>query len=137
MTGMDVLWRCRDYKKDIARLQLRLGCARDAAMRITRSTDTTGHGGRQDKMSEYASKVDEIEREMRDRAEQYARDVALAAQLMERLEPAQGNVLYMRMVRCMTVRQVAAQMHVSTDSVRGLYRRGRTAAESIELHEKV
>ena len=132
MTGMDVLWRCRDYKKDIARLQLRLGCARDAAMRITRSTDTTGHGGGQDKMSEYASKVDEIEREMRDRAEQYARDVALAAQLMERLEPAQGNVLYMRMVR-----QVAAQMHVSTDSVRGLYRRGRTAAESIELHEKV
>lgn len=135
MTGMDVLWRCRDYKKDIARLQLRLGCARDAAMRITRSTDTTGHGGGQDKVSEYASKVDEIEREMRERAEQYARDVALAGQLVTRIDPLQGWVVYLKLVRGLTIRQTAAELRTSESSVRGLYRRGREAMEEIQINE--
>lgn len=135
MTGMDVLRRCRDYKKDMARLQLRLGCARDAAMRITRSTDTTGPGGNTDKMGEYAAKVDGIEREMRARAEQYALDVGLAVQLVTRIDPVQGRAVYLRMVSGMTIRQTAAELHVSESGAKGLYRRGRETLEKIEITE--
>lgn len=133
MTGMDVLRRCREYKTDMARLQLRLGCARDAATRITRSADVTGHAGGGDRMGEFAAKVDAIEREMRERSIQYARDIATAAQLVTRIDPTQGQVMHLRLVRGLTVRQTAAEMHMGESCVKGLYRRGREALEAIEM----
>ena len=133
MTGMDVLRRVRAYDKDMARMRLRLSCARDAAMRITRSTDTTGHGGLQDKMGEHAAKVDQIEHEMDARRAQYERDLVTAGILVGNLEPQQGRAMYLRMVRGMTVRQTAGEMHLSEGSVKGLYRRGRETLESVYL----
>ena len=135
MTGMDVLRRCSEYKNDMARLRLRLGCARDAAMRITRSTDTTGHGSGGDKMGVYVEKVDEIEREMVIREAQYEQDVGMAARLVTRIDPLQGRVMYLRLVRGLTIRQTAAELRTSESSVRGLYRRGREALEEIQINE--
>lgn len=130
---MDVLARCRAYDKDMARLRLRLACARDAVTRITRSADTTGHGGAEDKMGEYAGRADAIEREMTERRALYAQDLETAARLVASLEPAQGRVMHMRMVRMMTERETAAALRISTDSVRGLYRRGRKALEGMKV----
>ena len=135
MTGMDVLWRCRDYKKDIARLRLRLECARDAAMRVTRSADMTGHGSGGDRMSLYAEKVDDIEREMVIREALYERDVGMAARLVTQIDPLQGQVVYLRLVRGLTIRQTAAELRTSESSVRGLFRRGREALEGIHVNE--
>ena len=133
MTGMDVLRRVRAYDTDMARLRLRLNCARDAAMRITRSMDTTGHGGMNDKMGEYAARVDQIEREIKQRRMAYEHDLIEATRLVAQLDPQQGEVIHMRMVRGMTVRQVAGEMKTSESSVKGLYRRGREALEEINV----
>lgn len=133
MTGMDVLRSVRAYDKDMARLRLRLGCARDAATRITRSTDTTGHGGGADKMSEYAARADGIEREIAERKAKYEQDVELAIRLIGELEPQQGRVMHLRMVCGMTVRQTAGELSISESAVKGLYRRGREALESVSV----
>ena len=136
MTGMDVLRRVRAYDTDMARLRLRLACARDAATRITRSTDTTGHGGMVDKMGEHAAKVDQIEREMAARRAVYERDVLEAARLIGEMEPLQGRVMHLRMMRGMTVRQTAGEMKTSEGSVKGLFRRGREALESVRIPQR-
>lgn len=133
MTGMDVLRRVRAYEKDMARLRLQLACVRDAALRITRSTDTTGHGGQEDKMGEYAAKVDGIERMLAEREAIHNRDLICAGALIAGLDPAQGSVMYCRMVRGLTERQTAAQLSTSQDSVRGLYRRAREALLRTEI----
>ena len=133
MTGMDVLRRVRAYEKDMARLRLRLSCARDAAMRITRSTDTTGHGGQEDKMGEYAAKVDAIEREMEARTALNNGDLLRAGMVVAQLDPEQGIVMYCRMVRGLTVRQTAGELKISESSVKGLYRRGRETLEGIDV----
>ena len=133
MTGLDVLRRCSWYKKDMERLKLRLDCVRDAALRVTRSADATGHGGQTDKMGDYAAKVDEIEREMQRRREQYARDVGTAARLIERLDPVQGSVLYMRMVQGKSVQQICAQLYYGESTVKKLLREGRAELETIVL----
>lgn len=131
MTGMDVLRRVRSYEKDMARLRLQLACVRDAAMRITRSTDTTGHGGQEDKMGEYAARADAIEREMAARTTQHNGDLLRAGMMVAQLDPEQGVVMYMRMVRGLTFRQTAGELKISESSVKGLYRRGREALEGI------
>lgn len=136
MTGWDVLRRCSSYKRDMERLQMRLGCARDAAMRVTRSMDTTGHGGGEDKMGEYAAKADAIEREMRTREQRYAREVAMASRLLEQFDPLQGGVLYMRMVQGMSVQQISAQLYYSKSTVKGWLRQGRETLMAIEIAEK-
>lgn len=135
MTGMDVLRRVRAYSKDMERLRLRLRCARDAIMRCTQSlgTGTACQTATEDKMSEYAARRDEIEREIAARSAMHEKDVLLALQLFERLEPLQGEVMYMRMVYGMTVRQIAGELKTSESSVRGLYRRGREILEGIQI----
>lgn len=133
MTGMDVLRRIRAYEKDMQRLRLRRLCAQDAATQCTRSADMTGHGGGGDRMSEYMARIDAIEREMVEREAQLALDLELAAKLVSAIDPAQGAVLHMRMVRGMTVRETAASLHTSCDSVRGLYRRGCGALEGVDV----
>ena len=130
---MDVLHRCRAYEKDMGRLRLRLACARDAAMRTTRSAEIFGHGAGWDRMGDYAAKADAIEREIRARTAQYLADVGTAARLVAALDPLQGSAMHLRYVRGLTVRQTAAELHVSCDSVRGLCRRGREALDGILL----
>lgn len=133
MTGMDVLRRCRNYERDMERLKLRIMCAKDAVLQCTRSMDMTSYGGVDDKMGRYAAKVDGIEREMEDRRIQYLLDVELAAGLLARLEPMQGKVLHQRMILGVSVKETAVNLHISCDSVRGLYRRGCGELEEIEV----
>ena len=132
MTGMDVLRRCSEYEKDMARLRLRIRCAKDAVTRLTRSTDTSGHGGGEDKMSAYVGRLDELERALIAREEQYIRDVELAARLVARIDPMQGQAIHLRMVCGLTIRQTAAELRTSESSVRGLCRRGQEALERIK-----
>lgn len=131
MTGMDVMRRCRAYESDMARLRLRLRVAQDAATRTTRSPETAGRGGSGDRMGDYAARADAIYREMREREAQYRQDIDLAARLIAKLEPDQGTVIYLRMVRGMTMRQIAAELHTSESSAKGFFRRGCAALSAM------
>lgn len=133
MTGMDVLRRVQAYGRDMERLRLRLRCTRDAATQCTRSADVTGHGGAEDRMGRYAALVCDIEQEIEARKQVQARDMLTVQQLLGEMEPMQGEVVYMRMVVHLTVRQVAGELKTSESSVRGLYRRGRETLEAITL----
>ena len=133
MTGMDVLRRVRSYEKDMEKLKLRRLCAHDAMTRCTRSADMTGHGGNEDKMSLYASRVDAIERAMEARRQMYDMEMEEAFSLIDALsEPAQGAAMYRGWICGLTVRQTAAELKTSESGVRGLRRRGRDILDSID-----
>lgn len=133
MTGMDVLRRVHAYAKDMDKLKLRRLCAHDAMMRCTRSADATGHGCSEDKMGQYAAKVDAIDREMEARKRMYDMELREALALIEGLvEPSQGVAMYRGWICGMTVRQTAAELRISESGVRGLRRRGREALELLE-----
>ncbi len=123
MTGMDVLRRCSGYDRDMERLRLRRAMAMDAATHVTRSMSASGHGDGADRMGAYAARTDALDRAMSIRTRMYEMELAEAARLVTVIEPVQGRVIYLRKVRGMTVRQTAAVLHTSEDSVRGLQRR--------------
>ncbi len=133
MTGMDVLRRCRNYDKDMERLRLRRAMMLDAVTRVTRSPTTSGHGGGADKMGAYAARADALELAMEIRARMYEMELSEATRLASTIEPAQGSAIYLKMVRGMTVRQVAATLHASEDSVRGLQRRAADALNGMTV----
>lgn len=134
MTGMDVLRRCRSYKKDIERLNLRRMCAQDVATRSTRSMDVSGHvGGMTDAMGNYVARVDEIDRMISIRKEMYAIEREAAAVLIAGFsEPMQGIAMYHGWLCGLTTRQTAAVMKNSESAVRGLRRRGREILEGLD-----
>lgn len=131
MTGLDVLERCKGYERDMERLRTQAAFARDAVMRVTRSAQAIGHGGGADKLAAYTAKADAIERAMALRTRMSIVELDEAGRLAGLLEPTQGQAIRLLMVRGMTVRQTAAEMHMSEDGVRGLQRRARRALASM------
>lgn len=127
MTGMDVLERCRAYERDMERLRLQVAMARDAVTRATRSAETIGHGGGEDRMAAFAARADAIARAMDARTAMHEAELLEAARLIAALDPSQGAAVYQLFVRGQTVRQTAAAMHTTEPSVRGLRRRARDA----------
>ena len=127
MTGMDVMERCRAYERDMERLRLQAAMARDAVTRATRSAETIGHGGGEDRMAAFAARADAIARAMDARTALHEAELCEAARLIAALDPSQGAAVYQLFVRGQTVRQTAASMHTTEASVRGLRRRARDA----------
>lgn len=126
MTGMDVLRQCSRYSEDIGRLKLKRSVALDAATRITGGTSGGGHSGEtSDKVGAYAYKAKEIELATQARKSMYALELICAGELVGGLNLNAGAVMHARMVKGLTVRQTAAELHMSESSVRGLYARAR------------
>lgn len=127
MTGMDVMERCRAYERDMERLRLQVAMARDAVTRATRSAETIGHGGGEDRIAAFTARADAIARAMDARTAMHEAELCEAARLIAALDPSQGAAVYQLFVRGQTVRQTAAAMHTTEPSVRGLRRRARDA----------
>lgn len=127
MTGMDVMERCRAYERDMERLRLQAAMARDAVTRATRSADTIGHGGGEDRIAAYTARADALARAMDARTAMHEAELLTAARLIAALDTAQGQAIYHLYILGETVRQTAAAMHTTEPSVRGLRRRARDA----------
>lgn len=127
MTGMDVMERVRSYERDMERLRLQAAMARDAVTRATRSAETIGHGGGEDRMAAFAARADAIARAMDARTAMHEAELLAAARLIAALDTAQGAAMYRLYIQGQTVRQTAAAMHTTEPSVRGLRRRARDA----------
>ena len=123
--------RCRMYDRDMERLRLQAAMARDAVTRATRSADTIGHGGGEDRIAAYTARADAIARAMDARTAMHEAELCEAARLIAALDPSQGAAVYQLFVRGQTVRQTAAAMHTTEPSVRGLRRRARDALLAI------
>lgn len=128
MTGLDVLARCRAYEEDMARLRLRRACARDAVTQMTGrpDADRTAQDGRIP-IDTYVSAVDAIDRAMAARREMHLMELEAAATVLSALAPRQGQVMRLRMILRLTMRQTAGELHVSESSARGYERRAREA----------
>ena len=133
MTGMDVMERCRMYDRDMERLRLQAAMARDAVTRATRSADTIGHGGGEDRIAAYTARADAIARAMDARTAMHEAELCEAARLIAALDPSQGEAVYQLFIRGQTVRQAAAAMHTTEASVRGLRRRARDALRAMDV----
>lgn len=132
MTGMDVMERCRAYERDMERLRLQAAMSRDAVTRATRSADTIGHGGGEDRIAAYTARADAITRAMDARTAMHEAELCEAARLIAALDPSQGAAVYQLYIRGQTVRQTAAAMHTTEASVRGLMRRAKDALAGMD-----
>ena len=132
MTGMDVMERCRAYERDMERLRLQAAMARDAVTRATRSADTIGHGGGEDRMAAFAARADAIARAMDARTAMHEAELYEVARLIAALDAAQGQAIYHLYILGETVRQTAAAMHTTESAVRGLRRRARDALRAMD-----
>lgn len=132
MTGMDVMERCRAYERDMERLRLQAAMARDAVTRATRSADTIGHGGGEDRIAAYTARVDALARAMDARTAMHEAELLTAARLIAALDTAQGQAIYHLYILGETVRQTDAAMHTTEASVRGLRRRAKDALAGMD-----
>lgn len=132
MTGMDVMERCRMYDRDMERLRLQEAMALDAVTRATRSADTIGHGGGEDRIAAYTARADALDRAMAAREAMHEAELLTAARLIAALDTAQGQAIYHLYILGETVRQTAAAMHTTEASVRGLRRRAKDALAGMD-----
>jgi DNA-directed RNA polymerase specialized sigma24 family protein len=130
MTGLEVLTMCERYAGDMRRLKLSYDMAMDAATRVTPRMDGNGGGRSSDVRSapeRFAVKAEGISRRMDARRAMYALELQEAANLLEQLPPDMASVLYRRMIDGRTVKEIAVELDLTVDSVRGKLARGRTA----------
>lgn len=132
MTGLCVMERVRSYERDMERLRLQAAMARDAVTRATRSADTIGHGGGEDRIAAYTARADALARAMDARTDMHEMELSAAARMIAALDTAQGRAMYHLYILGQTVRQTAAAMHTTEASVRGLRRRAKDALTGMD-----
>lgn len=124
--------RVRSYERDMERLRMQAAMARDAVTRATRSADTIGHGGGEDRIAAYTARADALARAMNARTDMHEMELSAAARMIAALDTAQGQAMYYLYILGDTVRQTAAAMHTTEASVRGLRRRARDAFSGMD-----
>ena len=140
MTGLDVLGRCEAYEREIERLRGQRAMALEAATRISPCVDenkVSPGGERTSPAERFAIASEWIGQRMGARLYLYSRELMEAVRLLAALPPSNARSLRLTMVDGLSVKEAAAEMRRSEDSVRGLLRRGRSmlASEHSSLGE--
>lgn len=133
MTGETIVRRAMAYERDVQEIRLKLALANDVALRITSSAGGISGGGHSDRPLAAAVRKDELERalEARDRCREA--ELGEAARLIGQIPWVLcGEVMRRTCFSGDSLRQIAAAIRQSEDSVRSLRRRGWNALAGME-----
>ena len=126
MTGESIVRRMMGYDADLQAIRLQLSLARDVALRITSPIGGVGGGGgHSDKPLAVAARTDELTRAQAARTACYNMEVIEAARLIGQIPwPLCGDIMFRTAFMQESLRQIAASISRSEDSVRSMRRRG-------------
>ena len=111
MDAITILKRCRGAEEDLERLRQRLQQRHEILTAIGAPQPDPIGGGRgsvdPDKYGRIMADIDQLERQMQSRQEDYRAEAAAAAALMDLVPDLEGKVLYSYYVRRMSVPAIA------------------------------
>lgn len=141
MDAITILKRCRGAEEDLERLRQRLQQRHEILTAIgAPQPDPIGGGrgsGDPDKYGRIMADIDQLERQMQSRQEDYRAEAAAAAALMDLVPDLEGKVLYSYYVRRMSVPAIAKKESYQPGYLRKVKKRGEEllrmlAAETVE-----
>ena len=126
LTAMEILERCRRAEDDKRRLQERIDIYWDVAGHMTASLDGIGSRstGEVDHTGAVISKIDAVERKIKQRDDEYNAEVLAASQLLERLPDFECSIMTGYYIRRKSIKEICA----STKRSYGHVSRCKTAA---------
>ena len=115
LTAMEILERCRRAEDDKRRLQERIDMYWDAAGHMTASLDGIGarSTGEADHTGALLAKIDAVEREIKQRDDEYNVEVLAASQLLETLPDLECSIMTGFYIRRESLKEICANKNRS------------------------
>ena len=110
LTAMEILERCRRAEDDKRRLRERIDMYWDTAEHMTASLDGIGSRstGEADHTGALLAKIDAVEREIKQRDEEYTAEITAACQLLETLPDLECSIMTGYYVRRQSLKEICA-----------------------------
>lgn len=119
MHAVEILNRCRDGQRDIRQLRDRLARLLECATNTTARLDRVGgRSGERDKLSTFASDIEQCEGMLKAREKRYEAELLAACKIVDELDELESGILYRYFVQGQSTSEIAKALHYSAGYVK-------------------